>query len=89
MKAPTLGCRVKEDLVRIAFIKEAKGIKENNEEFIREAVDFLKIVGRELNIHIGKTSAGVAKDRKFDKRPQVPNPDDISKLDIGDLPETC
>ena len=80
MKTPSVAGKLKHDLRRLALAKELFAIKEGNNDKVKEAKAFLKVMDKEWLIKIGITESAVSQERNFNKRPELPNPTDMSKL---------
>ena len=82
MKTPSVAMKLKDDLLRMASIKQMFAIKEGKEDKENEAKRFVQVFEREWKIKLGVTTTAVTTERRFNKKPSLPNPDDIRKLSV-------
>ncbi|KAK3108247.1 hypothetical protein FSP39_004029 [Pinctada imbricata] len=80
LKYPSTALKLGFDVSRLAGAKSCYGITNRKDELRNEADDFTKLVEKLWKVHVKKRAATLLEERQFNKKTELPLPDDVAKL---------
>ena len=80
MQTPSVAKRLKEDIMKIANAKEFFAIIEHDTEKEQDVKRFFKIFESQWAVRVERTATAVATNKQFNRKQELPEPEDVEKL---------
>ena len=82
VRNPSVALKLGHDIKRSAHTKEVIGIKQSDEQMKKDATNFLILMEKEWPTRVATTALRVLKERRFNRIPVIPSPDDIQSFKV-------
>ena len=82
VRNPSVALKLGHDIKRSAHTKEVIGIKQSDEQMKKDATNFLILMEKEWPTRVATTALRVLKERRFNRIPVIPSPDDIKSFKV-------